>query len=267
MNAIIRTLFAVVFAATALFGCSGGSSSPPTTTTPTTPPPTLSSTAPFIAGAIINQQDSAGGQVYFAMISVASGSLNTLTPVSTADVKINNVALSLDPSDPTSGDYFAVIAPDAAGNFNLTVTVSGTTYTATDSAITGTFPVLSLPNPFTASAANAITWTAPSGAPANMGYQLEISSLSGSIRVPVAGTLTPGMPLPTSTSSSVSVPFDSGTLTAPSATIPAATLVAGTSYEPDLTIVWPSLVSITNAASGSVLVKASIVHAPIFTAR
>lgn len=97
---------------------------------------------------------------------------NAGTPISTATVTINSMPLTYDPA---LGAYMAngTIAPDNAGNFNLSVTANGTTYTATKSAFIS-LPALTLPTPFTAAAANTASWTAPGGATGNMFYKLNI---------------------------------------------------------------------------------------------
>jgi hypothetical protein len=253
-----KFLCTTLFAIAALTGCGGGGGS--------SSPVAAATTAPLIAGAIVNLQDSAGGQVYFAFVGVGTLSTTTLTPITTAVVKINGVPLVLDATVVGEEGYVAVVAPDAAGAFNLSVTANGTVYTASDSAVTATFPVVSVPSPFRANLANTVTWTAPSGAPANMGYQFDITAVSKDVRVPAAGSLTPGMPLPVS-NNSVPVLFSSNPLTTTSVTVPASTLVANTIYEPTLVAVWPTLVPIANAATGSVLIKSTVVNAASFKAQ
>jgi hypothetical protein len=113
---------------------------------------------------------------YVAVVIVETDSTNRI-PITTATVTVNGVALALAQNN-TIYTSNAVL-PDGSGNFNLTVTANGTTYTATESAFTSP-PVVTVPA-FTASAVNTITWTAPGGAPApgnGMFYDLLIQHQS-----------------------------------------------------------------------------------------
>lgn len=130
---------------------------------------------------------------------------HTGTSISNATVTINSMPLTYDAALKI---YRGTVAPDNAGNFNLSVTANGTTYTATESAFTS-FPAPTLPAPFNTAAANTVSWTPPGGATGNVFYNFVIYGTSGT-------------PLPTV--------YNPGSVTATSITIPANTTSAGTSY-------------------------------------
>jgi hypothetical protein len=117
-------------------------------------------------------------------------------------------------------------SPDAAGKFNLSVTVNGSSYTASTNAFTSV-PVVTFPSTFNAASANTISWTPPGGAVGTMYYSPEIFPYS-------AG----------------STSVYSGSTNSTSVIIPAGTTTAGVTYG---MVLGSSQVGvlIANAASGS----------------
>jgi hypothetical protein len=114
------------------------------------------STTPGYTGAVIVSTDGSG-----------------TTPITDATVTMNGATLTY---NPTYKDYVnTAVVPDASGNFNLVVTAKGATYTATESVFTSV-PILTVPNPFNATAPNTISWTAPGGVPvgSSMSYSFQI---------------------------------------------------------------------------------------------
>lgn len=161
---------------------------------------------------------------YTARVFVYTDNLSG-APITDATVTVNSLPLTY---DTVLKYYKGAVLPDVAGKFNLSVVAKGATYIATQNAFTS-IPVLTVPGPFTAAAANTITWTAPGGAPApssTMFYNLEIVD-TAFIKVYVPGSVA-----------------------ATSVTVPANTTHAGTNYIVTL-YGTHQLYPIANAASGS----------------
>jgi hypothetical protein len=161
--------------------------------------------------------------------------------VTDAIVAVNGVAL---PYDPATQVYAgSIVGPDAAGKFNLSVTANGATYIATENALTSA-PLVTLPVPFTAAAANHISWTAPGGATSTVSYLFEIGLDNGTFTSVYAPALT----------------------TAVDAYVPANTTIAGTNYIASLSAVQFGA-SIANAAPGSNFAVWAYALQPKFTAQ
>jgi hypothetical protein len=144
---------------------------------------------------------------YEAVVFVQTDGTNRI-PITNATVTINGVALALSQNNTiyTSSS----VVPDGSGNFTLSVTANGTTYTTTQSAFT-TPPVVTVPA-FSASIPNTITWTAPAGAPSNPGNGMYYELL-----IQLQGT-------------NASVYSSAALIDALTANIPAHTTQANTSY-------------------------------------
>ena len=189
LKAIGKMLVIGTVGSTLLLGCGGGGGG------------SASNNGVYIAGWVTLYPAPTSSYVPVVIVQTESA-----VPITIATVTINGVALPLN----TNNSYSTVnaVVPDGSGNFNLTVTVNGTTYTATEKAFT-TLPVVTVP-PFTATAVNTISWTAPAGAPppgSNMFYYLLIENQN--------------------TLASV---YSSGYISALSDNIPAGTTQAGTGY-------------------------------------
>jgi hypothetical protein len=161
--------------------------------------------------------------------------------VTDAIVTVNGITL---PYDPATQSYAgSIVGPDAAGKFNLSVTANGATYTATENAFTSA-PLVTVPVPFTAAAANHISWTAPGGATSTVSYLFEIGLDNGTLTSVYASTLT----------------------TVVGAYVPANTTIAGTNYIASLSAVQFGA-SIANAAPGSNFAVWAYALQPKFTAQ
>ncbi|MDD5030653.1 MAG: hypothetical protein PHH58_14340, partial [Rhodoferax sp.] len=208
---------------------------------------------PYIGASIMNLPDTAGNQLYFAQVNVGTDvtSILSTSTITNASISVNAVNV---PYSSVGGSYMAVVAPDTAGKFTVTITLDGHTYSITAPAITS-FPTVTMPSPFAADVANTISWTAPPGAVGSLAYGFEISSsVPGSVTIPVAGSVSPGMSLTSFEDVTTRQILFSQTTAATSVTVPANTLKAGTSYEPHLIVAWPSLIyPIADANTGSKL--------------
>lgn len=214
MNIFTRGISIMLIAVLSLMGCGGGGGGG------TPAAGGGSGTGTFIAGTV--QTNQAGATVsYYATIAVKNNTWLGL-PITNATVSVNGTNLLL---EPIMKVYVGAVTPDAAGKFNLSVAASGVTYTATDAAITSV-PVVTTPNPFVASAANTVSWTAPTGAPASMKYAYTLTNTSNGAQAFTQSNL----------SNSV--------------TIPANTTAAGTTYSVQLLGGWAG-VAIANAVAGS----------------
>jgi hypothetical protein len=148
------------------------------------------------------------------------------------------------PYDPATQWYAgSIVGPDAAGKFNLSVTANGATYTATENAFTSA-PLITVPVPFNAAAANYISWTAPGGATSAVSYLFDMGLDNGTLTSVYASQLT----------------------TAVNVYVPANTTIAGTNYIASLRAVQFGA-PITNAAPGSNFAVWAYALQPQFTAQ
>lgn len=191
-------LFIVAILTSLLVACGGSGGGAPPSSGGTTG-------GVFIAGNVIASAPALGAVNYNAAITVKNTNALGL-PITNATVTINGTALTL---EPLMKIYMGAVTPDGAGKFNLSVTANGTSYTASDAAIT-TLPVVTIPAPFIASAANTVSWTTPTGAPASMKYDFSLRNVTGV------------------------VVFNSTKIAANSVIVPAATTLASSLYYPQL---------------------------------
>lgn len=115
-----------------------------------------------------------------------------------ADAVVTVNGLTLTYNSQTGWFEGAAVTPDA-GRFNLSVTVSGSTYTASTNALTSV-PVVTFPPTFNAAIANTISWTPPGGAVGTMYYSPEIFPYSaGSTSVYSGSTNSTSVVIPAGT--------------------------------------------------------------------
>ena len=228
-----RNLFFIALFTSWLSACGGSGSG---SAGGSTPPPSGGTTGGvFIAGNVITNAPALGGVNYNAAITVKNTNSIGL-PITNATVTVNGTALVL---EPLMKVYMGAVTPDSAGKFNLSVTANGTSYTASDAAITA-LPVVTIPAPFVASAANTVSWTTPTGAPASMKYDFSLRNVMGV------------------------VVFNRPNIAANSFTIPAATTLASSFYSPQLLGAGAGA-TISNAVTGSSFASAISMSPASFT--
>jgi len=155
--------------------------------------------------------------------------------IANAIVTINGLPLTYNPSLNYYGNNN--ISP-SSGNFTLSVTANGATYTATQIPFPWT-PTITVPPTFTAANSNSISWTAPSGV-SGLNYDVRIDDFSNIVYT-------------TPSTSAISI------------SIPAGTTTATTSYTATVQAfqIGPQ---IANAATGSNFSYSASVTTPAFTA-
>lgn len=137
-------------------------------------------------------------------------------PIGNATVTINGLPLIYN----SALNYYGnnSISPDGAGNFTLSVTANGATYTATQSTLSWT-PTFTLPT----SAPNTISWTAPSGV-SGLDYYVQIADSTNpnvywtSTTIPTGITVPPGILTPVSSYSATVTAIRAGPQIANTAT-------------------------------------------------
>ncbi|HUV99288.1 MAG TPA: hypothetical protein VMV88_03955, partial [Gallionella sp.] len=188
---------------TLLAGCGGGGGGPAATVGGVYISAGMSpSTAPGIySGVVVLFVDSPSGAA-----------------IANATVTINGVPLTYNSGINYYGNNS--ITPDGAGNFTLTVTANGSTYTATQSTLSWT-PTIT----FATVAPNTISWTTPSGV-SGMNYYVQID-----------GSTTPNV-------------YSTPPASATGITVPSGILTAGKSYTATVTAIRVGP-QIANTATGS----------------
>lgn len=153
-SGIVIIHYLVIVLSIILAGCGGGGSSGGA------PEPATGAAAVVVAaGVATNIPASGGGLEYEALVHLLSQSVNG-PEISDATVTINGTALAYSTS---SGLYSGHVVPDAAGRLNLSITTAaGDVITASASAITS-LPILIMPNPFSSTADNSVSWNRPAG--------------------------------------------------------------------------------------------------------
>ncbi len=161
---------------------------------------------PYILATVLSLADDGKNLGWLQEVDVYTDSTQTM-PITDAAVTINGNTLAFDTAQ---NRYTGTAAIAAGAAVNLSVTIGGTTFTATGTQYT-TFPIITAPAPaatWQAARANTITWTA--GAPtAGAMYLLGLIDSTGQIVYPAVADVGGG-PLEVSTSStSYAIPANS----------------------------------------------------------
>lgn len=122
----------------------------------------------------INGEVLLSGAAYTPIVMVTNSD-SSGSPYAGAAVSINGSSLTYNSAYSGYGGPSTAVTPDSNGKFNLTVTLNGSTYTASAAAFT-TAPSVTFPSPFTAASANTVAWTAPTGATGAINYFISLYS-------------------------------------------------------------------------------------------
>lgn len=138
-----------------------------------------SSPAPYIRATVLSVVSGSVPMNWLEAVEVCADATRS-TPITTATVKINDTTLIYDSN---KVQYVGNVVIAKGGAVNLSVTVNGTTYTASGTQYT-TYPTLTSDATLSASKDNTVSWS-PGGPTSGASYVFGVMDSNGNFKYPI----------------------------------------------------------------------------------